>query len=808
VIVAGQPVIAVDDHTARRQLERLVAAQVAVSELLAADDLPGDLLREVTLALTDALGWETGTLWTKDPDTGELGDEPVRASLPRPADLRKISTAAAQEAWATASTVVRSAPTVMVPPGTGLWMPVTEGGTPTAVIEVLTPGALDFDSAGIDLLSSIGAQVGKAMLQHREVMDHHALALRDLNFLTTLLDNTEEGVVACDETGHITLFNRAMRDLLGRPDTPIALDDRPRHFGLGEPSTGEPLVAARMPLVRALAGEIVRSEEVLVTDPSDRTRILTVNARQLVAPDGTILGAVGVAHDVTELRTTLERMEEAERLACVGTWEVDIKTRDVFWSAGLYRLFGLEPGSVEPSEEAWRAAVHPADADAALRRVMAAVEGGEQVWEDDYRVVLPDGSVRTVHITAASALHPDGSLRSVRGTAQDTTVSAEAETRAGEIDRMEALGQLAGGIAHDFNNLLAVILSYTEFALEDLPASSSTRPDIEEVRRAAERAADLTRRLLVFSHREVVHPELVDMGGLLKGLEPLLVRTLGEQLEIRVEVAAAIEPVNADPGELEQMLLNLALNARDAMPDGGVLSITVDGTDIGLGADPLVAGRFLRIRVSDTGVGMSPEVASHVFEPFFTTKPKGRGTGLGLSTVYGAVSEMKGSISVRSSPGIGSTFTVLMPVANSQTAPRSPKLAAAARAHAPEARPAKRVLLVEDDDAVRRATSRILRREGCRVLEAASGEQALKILAECGGMVDLLLTDVVMPGMSGWEMHTQVIGHWPGIPAIFMSGYTDDVVGREAIAAGGFDFIAKPFAANELLALVRSLLLT
>ena len=649
-----------------------------------------------------------------------------------------------------------------------------------------------------------------AVLTFRDVTERRELEAarsRDLGFLQTLLDSMEEGVVACAADGTLTLFNRALQGFLGKPALPLGPQNWTETYNILDPSTLRPMPAAELPLSRALDGEVVSGAPVMIERTDGALRRLSVNARPLVNADGDRLGAVGTVRDITEQYEALQRMEEAERLAAVGIWEIDLDTREVFWSPGIYRILGLEPGSVEPSEDIWRERMHPDDRDVSYGRMERAVAAGQDGWHDRYRVVREDGQVRQVQSFGEMVRNSAGQIKRLRGSVQDYTERAEAEAalrrteaRARMTDRMESLGQLAGGVAHDFNNLLAVMISYSEFALEDLPADSPVRADVAEIRRAAERAADLTQRLLVFSRGEAVRAELVDLGKLVTELEPMLHRTLGENLEIVIETDDSLEPVSADGAQLEQMLLNLAINARDAMPDGGVLRITLGREEIEeSGDDQLAPGSYARIDVTDTGVGMPPEVAAHVFEPFFTTKAKGRGTGLGLATAYGVVNEAGGAINVRSAPGAGSTFSVHLPMVDEEPAHERQ-----GRSTPPE--PARaltaRVLVVEDDAMVRTATSRILARAGYSVTEAGNGAEALAALGDLDGAVDLLVTDVVMPGLSGWDLHTRVSERWPHIPTLFMSGHTDDHVGRDALTGPGIEFIRKPFEASALLAVV------
>jgi hypothetical protein len=385
-----------------------------------------------------------------------------------------------------------------------------------------------------------------------------------------------------------------------------------------------------------------------------------------------------------------------------------------------------------------------------------------------------------------------------------------------QAQRLESLGQLAGGVAHDFNNLLAVILNYAAFVGEEVAAAAddaegtdaerweAIRDDIDQIVRAAERAAELTHQLLAFGRREVVRPRVLDLNEVVGAVEQLLRRTLGEHVELLTVLTPDLWPVLADPGQLEQVLVNLAVNARDAMPEGGTLIIDTENLMVDeayAAARPDVStGPHVRLRVSDTGTGMSREVLGRAFEPFYSTKPKGVGSGLGLATVYGIVAQAGGYAQLYSEPGMGTTFTALLPVA---TEP-----ATTVEQHE-ESRPAtggETILVVEDEEAMREVTRRILARNGYRVLAAATGAEAIRLAAEHEGDIHLLLTDVVMPQMPGKEVAEQVLARRSDIRVLYMSGYAEPVLGARGTLEPGVTLLEKPFNQPVLLARVREVL--
>jgi two-component system, cell cycle sensor histidine kinase and response regulator CckA len=377
--------------------------------------------------------------------------------------------------------------------------------------------------------------------------------------------------------------------------------------------------------------------------------------------------------------------------------------------------------------------------------------------------------------------------------------------------RLESLGELAGGIAHDFNNLLAVIINYAAFVAENLDAAApagdeekrhTMRTDVEQISLAARRAAHLTHQLLAFARREVVQPEIVDVNAVVTDVEQLLKSTLGEHIELRSELALDLRSVLIDPGRLEQILVNLAVNARDAMPDGGTLTIHTANLDVDEYAHraELSPGPFVNLRVSDNGKGMTREVAERAFDPFFTTKPAGQGTGLGLATIYGIVQQAGGRAQIHSESGVGTTATVLLP-ATDGTPSRTAKQIGAA-----QLREEATILLVEDEDALREVTRRILVGTGYRVITAANGDEALAAAAEQAEPIDLLLTDVVMPQMHGPHLAEQIQRVRPSIRVMFMSGFAQPILESGGHLDTGVTLVEKPFSGPTLLAKVSQVL--
>jgi nitrogen-specific signal transduction histidine kinase/ActR/RegA family two-component response regulator len=393
----------------------------------------------------------------------------------------------------------------------------------------------------------------------------------------------------------------------------------------------------------------------------------------------------------------------------------------------------------------------------------------------------------------------------IEGIVEDVTERRMLEQQLRQSQKMEAVGRLAGGVAHDFNNLLTVIRGYTEILLGDLPTGDPRGSELEEIMKASDRAGALTRQLLAFSRQQVLAPKVLNLNTIVLNMHNLLRRLLGEDVDLQTVLDPELGHVKADPSQIEQVLMNLAVNARDAMPMGGRLTVETANVDLAenWGRDIINAkpGPYVMIAMSDSGAGMDEATKARVFEPFFTTKEQGKGTGLGLSTAYGIVKQSDGYISVYSEVGIGSTFKVYLPRMNSQRDPAVSQLSTAATDRGTET-----VLLVEDEEGVRKLVLGILQRQGYQVLEATSGEEALEMVHEHNGKIDLLLSDVVLVGMSGRELSERMRIQMPTLKVIYMSGYTDDAIVRHGVLTESADFLQKPFSSDNLLRKVRGVL--
>jgi two-component system, cell cycle sensor histidine kinase and response regulator CckA len=517
--------------------------------------------------------------------------------------------------------------------------------------------------------------------------------------------------------------------------------------------------------------------------------------------------ATDISFALDVLRRDVERQQAEERFRLV----VD-NIREVFWisnaagaldfvSPAYETIWGRPRQHLYDDAATWLDTVHPDDRARMAETLRLQLSTG--ATDETYRIVRPDGTVRWIRSRSFPVHGPGGQLERVVGTAEDVTGQRQLEEQFRQAQKMESIGRLAGGIAHDFNNLLTVINGTAELAALDLPRDSPLRTDLLQIRQAGERAASLTRQLLALSRQQILKPAIINLSAVVRGMQSMLRRLIGEHVHLAFRCDDALGHVKADPSQIEQVILNLAVNAQDAMPDGGTLTIEtgrayLDTDDAANHMAPR-AGVYAMLAVSDTGIGMDEPTRQRIFEPFFTTKEIGKGTGLGLSTVYGIVQQSEGGLFVYSEPGHGTTFKVYLPQV--EDVPEMPLILDSVDRSGTET-----VLLVEDEPALRALTKRVLSSAGYTVLDAGTGEEALAVIRGHDGPIHLMLTDVVMPGMNGRELATRVAALRPDVKVLFASGYTDDAIFRHGVLDDGSNFISKPYAPAELRRKVREVL--
>jgi two-component system cell cycle sensor histidine kinase/response regulator CckA len=493
------------------------------------------------------------------------------------------------------------------------------------------------------------------------------------------------------------------------------------------------------------------------------------------------------------LKQMRERMQFALETVGVGTWELKFASGTLSWSMEMERLHGLEPAAFAGTADAWVALVHPDD-QAGVRALVTGAVGDGGDLRVEYRTSRPGGATRWMAAIGRTVRDAQGQPVRAAGVALDVTSQKQLEDQVRQAQKMESIGNLAGGVAHDFNNLLTVILGECEITAMQQPSGSDVAQALDSIRGAAVSAAALTKQLLAFSRREVVSPRLLDLNETIRSFAKILRRLVEESVQLDFQLSSTPQTVRADPAQIEQVLLNLVANARDAMPDGGRVTIA---TSRSIRSNGLPPGSYVELSVSDTGTGMSSEVQTHLFEPFFTTKPVGSGTGLGLATVHGIVKQSGGHITVKSTPGKGATFKVLFPLAA-----RTKDDPAFASDGGNVLHGTETILVVEDNTALRSLTERILRTHGYTVLGAANGTQARRIAEGHAGDIAVMLTDVVMPDHSGPALAESIRAHRPATKVVFMSGYT-----AHHDRAAGNAFLQKPFTSKQLLATVRAVLI-
>lgn len=562
----------------------------------------------------------------------------------------------------------------------------------------------------------------------------------------------------------------------------------------------------------ATRGETVRADVEVRLGP-DRVSITDATFAPLRGPAGEVVGIVGSAVDVTERRRTELALRESEQRFRSLTEtirevfflvDVDVgaeSSRALYISPAYEEIWGRSCQSAYDDPADWADAVHPDDRERVKRSVREQLRLG--TFDEEYRIVRPDGTLRWIRSRGSPVRDASGRAIRIAGVSEDITQRRELEAQLRQAQKMDGLGRLAGGVAHDFNNLLMVIAGNADVLLSSPSSSAETIELVDDIRIASERAKSLTRQLLLFSRREIMDLKVIELDQAIGDGEKMLRRLLGEDVLVRSSLRAGDARVKIDPGYLVQILLNLGVNARDAMPTGGKLTIETGVTVLDeayaathSGVRP---GRYVVVEVADTGSGMSSDVRSRAFDPFFTTKAVGKGTGLGLSVVHGIVESSGGHIDVHSEVGRGSTFRIYLPAVD-DVATSSDEGAP------PPARGGESVLFVEDDEQVRKLAVRSLRGHGYDVIAASDGVEALEAFEQHRGDIALLITDVVMPRMGGHQLAKALRERAPRMKVLYTSGYTDDTIVRHGVNQTDVAFIEKPHMPDALLARVRALL--
>jgi PAS domain S-box-containing protein len=636
--------------------------------------------------------------------------------------------------------------------------------------------------------------------------DEEALRLSEARF-RTIVDHAPDAVLVCDaDTHRLVEANPNAERLFGAPRAQLlALD--PDVFQPPYQPDGRPSIPAVQECVRrCMEGQTPAFEWTFRTLTG---RDLPCEVRLVRLPsNGANLCRASIL-DISERKKAEQALRASEQrfrlLVENSTDAIKLDDEDgtiLYASPANERLLGYSP-----AELAGRRAVelvHPEDRSRfqAMWADCLARPGAPVTVELRYR--HRDGRYRTVETTHVNRID-DPAIGAVVSNYHDVTARRQLEEQLRQAQKMEAIGRLAGGVAHDFNNLLTVILTNSFTLAGDMPSHDPRRMELEEIQRAAERAAELTRQLLAFSRQQVMQPRVLNLNDVVLDVERMLRRLIGEHIELTVRPSAVAARVRVDRSQIEQVIFNLAINARDAMPEGGKLTIETGEVQLdeeyARGHYNVTSGPHVMLAVTDTGVGMDRATQDRIFEPFFTTKEHGKGTGLGLSTVFGVVQQSGGHLWVYSEPGRGSTFKVYLPRCDEPNTPVTDR-----PAPAPFARTSRTLLLVEDDEMVRRVTVGVLRRAGYHVLEAANAGEALLLCEQYPGRIHLLLTDVVMPRMSGRQLASRLTAVRGEMKVLFMSGYTDNAIVHHGVLDAGLDFLQKPFTPVALLEKVGQIL--
>jgi len=623
-----------------------------------------------------------------------------------------------------------------------------------------------------------------------------------LYLLSQIVERSPEMIGLGDPDGHITYANRAFLKAFGYSEEEIL----GKHFSCTFSPTNPAALMAEIAKgeTKYLEGDGWQGECLRIRRDGKEFPVL-LSRGAIRNLEGRAVGTFGVSRDITERK---REEEDIRRLAAIVESSFDaimsttLEGSVLTWNSGAERIYGYSAAEIIGRNIG---IVVPAEQHDEVSGVLGKVKQGEKLEQFETTAVRKDGKVIHILLTASPIKDASGRIVGISDIVRDISDDKRMEQMFRQAQKMEAVGRLAGGVAHDFNNLLGVIIGYTETLLDRIGHDAELRGQAEQIGKAANRAAALTRQLLAFSRQQVLEPKILNLDIVVAEVEKMLHRLIGEDIEILTLLNSSPGSVKADQGQMEQVIMNLAVNARDAMPQGGKLIIETSNVEAGeeyaQSHQPFLAGWYILLTVSDTGTGMDQETKSHLFEPFFTTKELGRGTGLGLATVYGVVKQSGGYIWAYSEPGHGSVFKIYLP--------RVDQAALKIRASGESVqllRGTETVLLVEDEQSLRALTRDLLERSDYKVLEASSGDHALEVAERHGGPIHLLLTDVVMPGMNGAALAANLAPLHPEMKVLFMSGYTGGFATQIGLLGAGATVLQKPFSRDALLRKLREVL--
>jgi two-component system cell cycle sensor histidine kinase/response regulator CckA len=647
----------------------------------------------------------------------------------------------------------------------------------------------------------------KSLRRDERRAESDAALVNQRQLFDAMIDSMPGVLYFYDEGGRFLRWNDNFEAVTGYSGAEIATM-RPTDFFSDEHKA---LIAERIADVFANGGTFV--EAPIRAKDGTQTEYFFTGRRVMFANERCL---VGVGIDVSE-RAEAERARRAAEaraaaseallrmagsMAKLGGWSMRLGDNRMIWSNEVCAIHELPPGQQPTFDEALQ--FYAPEHRETVRALGARCAREGVPFDSELQIITARGKRIWVRSIGDVVRDASGAIVGVQGAFQDVTERHKLEDQLRQAQKMEAIGRLAGGIAHDFNNLLSVILSYSSLVMDELEPGAPMHADLSEVFKAGERAADLTHQLLAFSRRQILQPRVLDVGHVVSGMEKMLRRVLGEDIELVLHRQPDLGHVNADPTQIEQIVMNLAVNARDAMPRGGKLSIEVATVELvsggALGGD-VKSGFYVMLAVTDSGTGMSAETRDRIFEPFFTTKEPGKGTGLGLSTVFGIAKQSHGHVWVYSELGRGTTFKIYLPCVDQELA-----AVADEKDDSASFRGTETILLVEDDDAVRSAAHAVLQRHGYCVLDAQNAGEAFLVAEAHHGTIHLLLTDVVMPRVSGRELAERLRPHRLDMRVLYMSGYTATAIVHQGVLDAGIAYLPKPFTPNALLQKIRAVL--
>ena len=630
-----------------------------------------------------------------------------------------------------------------------------------------------------------------------------------------IIDDGPVAMTLVDRHGKIVFANRLAERLFGLDKSDIEALEYNSPEWLIVDIDGSPFPDERLPFRQVMStGQAVYNVQHAITRPNAARKILSINGAPLHDEQGRIDRVVFAILDITERKKAEEELRRRENqlqrifeILPVGLWFADKNGTLLRGNPKGIEIWGAEP-KVPLSEygvfKGWRLPSREL-IEADQWALAKTIRNGETIVDELLEIESFDGKRKTILNYTAPVLDVDGRVDGGIIANLDISDRIALENQLHQAQKMESIGRLAGGVAHDFNNMLGAILGYTELAMEQVELDNPLHSNLEKIQGAAQRSADLTRQLLAFARKQTVSPKVIHLNDTIESVLKLLQRLIGEDIDLAWQPGKGVWPVKIDPTQVDQMLTNLCVNARDAIVDTGKVTIETGTASFDkeycAHHGGFVVGDYVLLAVSDTGCGMDEETQSHLFEPFFTTKEMGKGTGLGLATVYGVVKQNNGFINVYSEPGQGTTFKIYLPRHLAKTAPLPEK-----EPDKPGQQGSGTVLLVEDEPTILEMTTGMLERLGYTVLAAGTPGEAIRLAQEHPGRIDLLLTDVVMPEMNGRDLAKNLLSIYPDIRRLFMSGYTANVIAHHGVLDEGVHFIQKPFTRNDLAAKIRAAL--